>query len=236
MTRRTIYPTVAAVVVLVAIVAWPRSSTPAPTNRTNGQPSERAVPARSLQGPASTTATTAPSAPATTQSTASQTPPPPPPALPSEFAIFQSRNPFTQGKSKPGAAAANAQEASLVLKGTVDVEARMVAFVEDRGAKRVVQLAAGEPVARGKVKTITLDGIEYEAGGNIKRIAVGQNLNGEVVPPTPTSKPGPAQPPPGQPGQPMPGQPMPPGAMPMPPGQPAPGRPTKGAPQPVPEG
>jgi hypothetical protein len=80
-------------------------------------------------------------------------------------------------------------------------------------------VAAGEAIARGKVKTITLDSIEYEAaGGGAKRIAVGQNLMGVVVPPTPTSKPaGPPGAVPGQPGQPegVPGQPgVPPGAVP----------------------
>ena len=69
------------------------------------------------------------------------------------------------------------------------------------------------------MKTITLDSIEYEAaGGAAKRIEVGQNLLGVVVPPTPTSKPAS---PPGQPGGPegvpgvAPGQPgVPPGAAP----------------------
>jgi hypothetical protein len=142
-------------------------------------------------------------------------------ALPPEFAIFQTRSPFGKGPKKPPTTAGG-PEASFVLKGAVDVGGRLTAFIEDLAAKRVMQVAVGEPVARGKVKTITLDSIEYEAaGGPAKRIEVGQNLMGVVVPPTPTSKP--AGPPgaPGQPGGPegapgaAPGQPgMPPGAVP----------------------
>jgi hypothetical protein len=101
--------------------------------------------------------------------------------------------------------------------------------VEDLSAKKVLQVAAGQPLARGRVKAITLDAIEYEAaGGPAKRIEVGQNLMGQVVPPTPASKP--AAGPPGQPGAPgQPGGPpqpgAPPGAVPgrvVAPGQPVP--------------
>jgi hypothetical protein len=243
MTRRTIYPAAAAVVALAAVAAWPRGGEPAVAVKPAAPaPSVARVAPVTAPSTASTAPSTAPTTqaiPSTTQAAApagSAPTPALPPALPPEFAVFQSRNPFVRGKPKAGAAAANAPEASLVLKGIADVEARMVAFVEDRNAKRVVQLAAGEPVARGTVKTINLDGIEYEAAGATRRIAVGQNLNGEVVPPTPTSKPGAAQPQPGQPGQPAPGQPMPPGGAPVPPGAPPGPRMQRGAPQAVPEG
>jgi hypothetical protein len=148
------------------------------------------------------------------------------PVLPPEFAIFQTRSPFAKGPKKPPASAPGGPEASFVLKGAVDVGGRLTAFVEDLSAKRVVQLAAGEPIARGRIKGITLDAIEYEAAGTpAKRIEVGQNLMGQVVPPTPTSKP--AAGPPGQPGAPgQPGGPpqpgMPPGAVRVAPGQPVP--------------
>jgi hypothetical protein len=147
------------------------------------------------------------------------------PVLPPEFAIFQTRSPFGRGPKKPPANAGG-PEASFVLKGAVDVGGRLTAFVEDLSAKRVVQVTAGQPIARGRVKGITLDAIEYEAaGGPAKRIEVGQNLMGQVVPPTPASKP--AAGPPGRPGGPgQPGGPpqpgMPPGAVRVAPGQPAP--------------
>src|SRR5438105_11688855 len=109
-------------------------------------------------------------------------------ALPEEFAILHTRSPFMHGP-KPGRGAG--PEASLVLKGAVEIGGRFIAFFEDKSSKRVMQLSMGEAVGRGKVKKISLDAIEYEAAGAAaaKRIEVGQNLNGEVAPPTPTSKP-----------------------------------------------
>ena len=149
-------------------------------------------------------------------------------ALPAEFAIFQTRSPFGKGAKKPPATAGG-PEATFVLKGAVDVGGKLTAFIEDLGAKRVMQVAVGEAIARGKVKTITLDSIEYEAaGGPAKRIEVGQNLMGAVVPPTPTSKPAGPPGPPGAPGQP--GGPPQPGAPGQPGGVPAgavPGQPVR---------
>ena len=138
-------------------------------------------------------------------------------ALPEEFAILQTRSPFMHGP-KPGRSAG--PEASLVLKGAVEIGGRFIAFFEDKASKRVMQLSMGEPVGRGKVKKISLDAIEYEAAGAAaKRIEVGQNLNGEVVPPTPTSKPAPATSPGEGPGGPN----QPPGAPPgVEPGAPRP--------------
>jgi hypothetical protein len=150
-------------------------------------------------------------------------------ALPAEFAILQTRSPFGRGPKKPGPTPAAGPEASFVLKGVVDVGGRLTAFVEEIPAKRVLQVSTGDSLARGRVRGVTLDAIEYDAAGAAKRIEVGQNLMGQVVPPTPTSKPAgaPGQPgQPGQPGMPQPGQPgMPPGAVsgrPGGPGQPVP--------------
>ena len=150
-------------------------------------------------------------------------------ALPEEFAVLQTRSPFMHGP-KPGRAAG--PEASVVLKGAVEIGGRFIAFFEDKASKRVMLLSMGEAVARGKVKTISLDAIEYEAAGAAaKRIEVGQNLNGEVVPPTPTSKPAPPTPAGEGPGGPN----QPPGA---PPGVEQPGAPRpsgkRGAPQAAP--
>jgi len=133
------------------------------------------------------------------------------PTLPAEFSILQTRNMFAKGGGK-GAKAAGGPEAQFVLKGAVQGGGRFMAFLEEKGTKRVQQVNVGDSIARGKVKSITLDAIEYEAGGAAKRIEVGQDLNGQVAPPTPppASKPsGGAQPPPGPGG--VPGQAMPPG-------------------------
>jgi len=139
------------------------------------------------------------------------------PSLPEEFAILKTRNPFAHGKGKQRPGTQGGPESSLVLIGVVDAGSRMVAFVEDRAAKRVVQVGAGEPLARGRVKAVNLDAIEYEGAAGAKKIEVGQNLNGETAPPVaPASKPS------GPPGAPGPGAPPVPG--PVPPGSKGPVR------------
>jgi hypothetical protein len=139
--------------------------------------------------------------------------------LPVEFEVLQRRNVFAHGPGRggPGAAAAG-PEGMMVLKGVVEAGGRFMAFVEDKGSKRVETVTEGATLASGRITGMNLDGIEYQAGGSAaKRIAVGQNLRGEVVPPTPTSKPAAPGAVPGGPG--VPGRPGgPPG---QPPGQPA---------------
>jgi len=143
----------------------------------------------------------------------------PPPALPKEFAIFEKQNPFAHGPPPQLASAQMGPESNLVLKGVMDTSGTCVAFIEDTASKHVMQVASGQPVGRGRIKTVSLDAVEYEAMGSAKKIMVGQNFNGQVVPPTPATKPAGPQPPPGMP---VPGQGPPPG-----PGgpQPMPGRP-----------
>ena len=150
------------------------------------------------------------------------------PSLPPEFSVLQTRNIFKHGPSKPGGPGApGGPEASFVLKGIVEAEAKYTAFIEDKGSKQVSSVGVGSAIALGKIKSINLDAIEYEASaGGTRRIEVGRNLMGEVVPPTPppSTKPT-AAPGPGGPGQ--------PGGPPQP-GQPGRGR--KGGGPPPPEG
>ena len=154
------------------------------------------------------------------------------PQLPAEFDILRTRNPFARGTGRPGGPGAPAgPEAGFVLKGIAQSGDRYSAFIEDAMSKRVMELAGGSPVALGRIKSVDIDTIEYEAMGASRRVEVGQNLAGQVVPPTPASQPaGPPgpQPPPGQPGGegPVPGA----GEPPMPPG--ARRKPVRGAPAP----
>ncbi|HEY2589713.1 MAG TPA: hypothetical protein VGI81_28475 [Tepidisphaeraceae bacterium] len=143
--------------------------------------------------------------------------------MPAEFEILRTRNPFAHGKGGPGGPnAPGGPEAMFVLRGVAEAGKQSTAFIEDVAAKRVMELAAGSPVATGRIKSVDIDTIEFEAMGHSRRIAVGQNLAGQVVPPTPASKPAAPQAPPGgqgpgngpQPGPP--GGPMPPGARPKP--------------------
>jgi hypothetical protein len=110
------------------------------------------------------------------------------PLLPKEYAFLQTRSPFGSARG-PGGKAHGGPEAVFVFKGTVQAGMIFTAFLEDQSDKNVVQAAVGDPVARGRIKSIDLDAIEYETAGNSRRIEVGQNLNGEIVQPTPTSQP-----------------------------------------------
>jgi hypothetical protein len=160
---------------------------------------------------------TRPMTPAT-QPAGRSAPTTPPPQLPAEFEVLRSHNPFAHGKGGPGGPGAPAgPEAMFVLRGIAESGPQYTAFIEDTAGKRVMELAAGSPVATGRIKSVDIDSIEYEATGATRRISVGQNLAGRVVPPTPTSKPAAPQPPPGGPGPGNGPHPMPPGG-PVPPG------------------
>ncbi len=140
--------------------------------------------------------------------------------LPKEFAIFEQQNPFAHGPAAPPAPAGPPQggpEASLVFKGVMDNSGKCIAFIEDLASKHVTQVMAGQPIGRGKIKSINLDAMEFEVMGAMRKILVGQNLDGQVVPPTP---PQPPAPPPGAP--PQGAQPGPNGPQPMPMPQPPP--------------
>ncbi len=227
MTRRWIICLAALATAITLAAAWERGRA-AETTDVAIKPTSASLPATMSRDSATQAAFTQPPRLATSRTAVTQ--PATAVALPEEFAILQTRSPFAHGP-KPGRSAG--PEASLVLKGAVEIGGRFIAFFEDKASKRVMQLSMGEVVGRGKVKKISLDAIEYEAAGaGAKRIEVGQNLNGEVVPPTPTSKPAPAQ---GQPEGPGggPNQ-LPPGAVPG--GEPGPPRPAgkRGAPQAAP--
>lgn len=157
--------------------------------------------------------------------------------LPPEYSALQTRNPFAHaGKGGPGGpnpvgpGDPGGPEAQFVLRGIVEAGNDLTAFLEDTAAHRIVELAAGAPLGPGRIKRIDVDAIEYDAQGASRRIEVGQDLGGRVVPPTPASKP--AGPPP-QPGQGPPGPPNGPGPGPGP-RSPRGGGPPQG-PQPVQE-
>lgn len=110
-------------------------------------------------------------------------------ALPPEFAIFQTRNAFARGKGGANGGGPAGPEAAFILRGVVQAEDRLIAFVEDKAGNRVIEVTAGQAIARGKVASVNLDGFEYQGVGGAKQIKVGQDLSGQTAPPTPTSKP-----------------------------------------------
>lgn len=132
--------------------------------------------------------------------------------LPPDYAVLQSRNPFGRGHGR-GARGAGGPDAGFVFEGAVESARGFTAFVENVAAKNVMEVVVGDALGRGHVRSINLDGMDYEVAGNRRRIEVGQNLNGETPPPPPppvTKPSGPPAQPNGAPPQMPPGMPMPP--------------------------
>jgi len=90
-------------------------------------------------------------------------------------------HPQTQpGPNDPGSPGA-IQEASLALTGVAGDTGHFVAFIEDQSATKTYFLRAGDSIARGRIKDITLDHVEYERGTYVQRVEIGQNLLGQVT-------------------------------------------------------
>ena len=95
--------------------------------------------------------------------------------------MLLTRSPFGHGHHAAGV------EESFVFKGVMQNGDRFTAFLEDVSTKKVIEAAAGDAIAHGRIKNVDLDSIEYEATGKSLRVQVGQNLMGQVVavaPPT----------------------------------------------------
>lgn len=70
-------------------------------------------------------------------------------------------------------------EAYYILKGVVQENDDFIAFIENSQAGTVLQLRRGDPVARGAIKTLTLDGLEYQMEDNAPVVVrLGQDLEG----------------------------------------------------------
>jgi hypothetical protein len=115
--------------------------------------------------------------------------------LPEEYSILESHNAFGRGHSS---GKSGGVEASFVFKGAVRDGTRTTAFFEDLTSKTVTPLEVGATIARGRIKSIDLDAVVYTVANDSRRIEAGQNLQGVVIPPAPTSQPSPAPPQPQQ--------------------------------------
>jgi hypothetical protein len=121
--------------------------------------------------------------------------------LPEEYSVLRDRNVFGTPKNHGGAQAASGPESGFVLKGVVQAGGGFTAFIEELASKQVKQVVAGDAIVRGKIKTIDLETVEYEASGSSRKIEVGQDFNGQTPPPPP---PPPPAVPAGQPAGPVP--------------------------------
>ena len=72
-------------------------------------------------------------------------------------------------------------EAYFVLKGVVQENDDFYAFVENSQDGTSLQVRRGDPVARGTIKTLTLDGLEYQMEGKDPVVVrVGYDLEGGI--------------------------------------------------------
>lgn len=64
------------------------------------------------------------------------------------------------------------------LEGVVQEDGTFIAFVEDMRSGSVLRLRQGQNVARGVVKSLTLDSMEYEYEGRTVAVELGRDLEG----------------------------------------------------------
>ena len=97
----------------------------------------------------------------------------------------------TQASTQP---AHRSPEETLLLRGIVMEQGEVRAYFEDIANSRIVRVAMGEPIARGRITSIGLDAVEYEttgtgsgsavgaggAAGHRTFVAVGNDLTGKV--------------------------------------------------------
>jgi len=69
-------------------------------------------------------------------------------------------------------------ESYVVLKGIVQQDGAFMAFLEDSQSGQIFRVRKGDSVLRGKIKSLTLDSIEYESEGRTTAVTMGLNLQG----------------------------------------------------------
>lgn len=102
------------------------------------------------------------------------------------YNVLASRNIFVQDRSRLRSRSAASQDSRdsdsyMILTGIAEQGSYRFAFIEDARTGATARLMAGQAVGKGQIKSVTLDGIEYENTGSVKTIFVGQNLIGETA-------------------------------------------------------
>jgi hypothetical protein len=69
-------------------------------------------------------------------------------------------------------------ESYFLLKGVVQENSQFIAFVEDKQTGSVLRLREGDRVARGTVKSLTLDGLQYQFQDKAISVGLGSDLEG----------------------------------------------------------
>jgi hypothetical protein len=71
------------------------------------------------------------------------------------------------------------EETSYVLTGVIREDGKYAAFIENSRTGTTIKAKVGDPVARGKITAIHLDGVTYEMEGKSLALQVGKTLAGE---------------------------------------------------------
>ena len=87
------------------------------------------------------------------------------------------RERFTSEERRPLPPVPN-PESYYVLKGIVQEDSVFTAFIEDTQRGGVLRVGKGDKVARGEVKAISLDSIEYQLGEKTITVTLGLDLEG----------------------------------------------------------
>jgi len=107
------------------------------------------------------------------------------------FGIILQRNIFSRQRmparrrteesaARPAAVTRN-PEAYFVLRGVVQENDDLIAFIENSQTGMVLKLRRGDPVARGTIRTLTLDGLEYQIEDKTPAvIRMGSDLEGGI--------------------------------------------------------
>ncbi|UCF17121.1 MAG: hypothetical protein JSW59_06600 [Phycisphaerales bacterium] len=114
--------------------------------------------------------------------------PPNPPYSWDTYKIVVERNMFSRQRMPrvdrrrrrqvPVAPPAPEPESYVVLKGIVQQGDTFIAFLEDTQSGQILRVREGDSVVRGRIKTLTLDSIEYEFEDRTTVVTMGLNLQG----------------------------------------------------------
>lgn len=138
----------------------------------------------SPQEPAVKPSDDAPSAASPAQQTRAFKPRP----LPPEYHVLLKRNLFfsgskqsqTAGRQQRGAAT---PEDAFVLRGIMHQSGQYTALIEDLATREIRSLVIGDSVARGTLRHVSFNGLEYLAEGRRTRVSIGEKLTGVEAPP-----------------------------------------------------
>jgi hypothetical protein len=107
----------------------------------------------------------------------------------SEYKVIVERNIFSRNRgyvqrtSQAKVTSQPSPESYFVLKGVVHEHDVFVAFLEDTRSGSIIRAKTDDTIARGTIKNLTLDYIEFELNATASKIKIGYNLEGKAASP-----------------------------------------------------